>query len=55
MLLNLSTQPIIFNKGDRIAQIELKHNVTANIKEISYDELVANRRNSRGGFGSTGE
>lgn len=45
--------PIKIKKGERIAQLILRENVTADIREGNYEALKAS--DSRGGFGSTGE
>lgn len=48
----LFSQPITLKTGQRIAQMRLVQNVNCDFEEITLEEL---KKDSRGGFGSTGE
>lgn len=50
-IINLSSETVLVNHGDRVAQIELVRNETMSLEEISNAPSVTTRD---GGFGSSG-
>lgn len=56
LLINLSSETYMINKGDRIAQLVIAPILIPHIKEVSkdeFDKITTNRGD--GGFGSTGK
>jgi dUTP pyrophosphatase len=53
LLFNLSDQPFMFNKGDRIAQLVVKCYEKVDVVEKNNEELSSTLRGN-GGFGSSG-